>query len=55
LRQVRVGVRDREQARAERDLLFGELVGEALAVVALVHVLERLRDLRGEAHGFQQL
>ena len=54
LREVRVRVGDREEARAERDLLADELVGEALAVEALVHVEDGVLDRRREAHRLEQ-
>ena len=48
LREIRVRVRDREDARAERDVLAGDAVRETFAVVALVHLLDRRRRVSRE-------
>ena len=45
---------DREQPRAERDVLAGLLPRQAIAVEALVHELERARGLLRELDRFHQ-
>jgi hypothetical protein len=54
LREIGVRIGDGEQARAEGNFLGGRAVGKALAVVALVHVLEGLPDLERQLHGLEQ-
>ena len=54
VRQVGVGVGDGEDARQHRDLLAGGAAGEALAVVALVHRVDRGHGVVGQLGGLEE-
>ena len=53
-REVRVRVAQRQDARAERDVLAHEAPGKALTIEALVHGRHRARGARGQPDALQQ-